>query len=127
MPVIHAATTCVDCEGLAIKDRHSRHPRVWRHYGLDGNAEYVAVQEQHGTERLVLCCRGNAFFHGQPTQKCADVGRTQLLRMSKTVKRDVPSNPMDIRIFGASTVMARPDLGANLIHQPDRSLRLTGA
>lgn len=50
----------------------------------DLDLQQLLVQEDHGVQRLVLCCSGDIAFHGQMTEKRADgIGpRAEGLRQS---------------------------------------------
>ena len=62
-------------------------------------SERIAVEEQQGTEGLVLGGGGDLLLHGEVRQKRLDVCASHILGMACVVEENVPFDPGDIRLL----------------------------
>ena len=77
------------------------------------DAKHVAVQEQQGTQSLVLRGRRNLVANRERRQEFGDLARSHLCRMALAVKEDVPLGPVHIRLLNTTAEMASSYGGAN--------------
>jgi hypothetical protein len=84
------------------------------------DAEHLAIEEQQCRQRLVLRTRRHVARDGQVREECLDFGPAHVARMALVVEQDEPAYPADVRSFGASAVMFRPDAVANGVEQAGR-------
>ena len=84
------------------------------------DAEHVAVQEQQGTQGLVLRGRRNLVADRERRQEFGDLGRAHLRRMAFAVEEDVPFGPVHIRLLGTTAEMASPHGVMNSVEEAGR-------
>ena len=60
---------------------------------------HLAVEEDHGIERLILSGCGDLLVNGQMFKESADVGCLQSRRFAPAVKGDVAPDPGDVGLF----------------------------
>ena len=67
--------------------------------------EHLAVQEQQGTEGLVLGRGSDLLIYGQVGEKGLDLGAAHLVGVPFIVEQDVAPDPVHVRVFGADGVV----------------------
>jgi hypothetical protein len=82
---------------------------------LDG--EYGLVEKQHGAERLVLRGGTDLSLDRELREKRRNVQGTQGRGVLLPVEHDVPTNPVDVRLFRPRAVMPRPNRLPHLIEK----------
>jgi len=90
------------------------------------HVQYAPIQEQQGTERLVLGRGGNAPIRREPGEKSGDLRCTHVRWMALPVK-DESANPIYISALGSATVMLRANRLTNAIKELWRAGRCNGA
>ncbi len=66
-----------------------------------GAAEDVAIEEDDGTEGLVLSGGGSATLHREIIEECSEVGRAEVARVAATMVADEGPDPVGVRLLGA--------------------------
>jgi hypothetical protein len=89
--------------------------------GID--LEDFLVQEEDGTEGLVLGRGADVALDGQVRQEAVDLGRAHLQRVPIAVEEDEAAHPGNVGLLGAQAAMAQPNGGA----QPIQEFRLLPA
>lgn len=84
-------------------------------------AEDVAIQEEHGLERLVLRGRRDAALLSEPCQERRNLGDAHRARVALAREHDIAPYPSDVRFFGAATVLAQSHFLADPVEQPGDS------
>jgi hypothetical protein len=77
----------------------------------------LAVEKQQGIEGLVLSRGRDVFIDGEVRKKGAYCVGIQFARMSLTVKKDVPLDPIAIGFLGADTEAPEASDVGDLIEQ----------
>jgi len=90
------------------------------------HVQYAPIQEQQGTERLVLGRGGNAPIRREPGEKSGDLRCTHVRWMALPVKDDESANPIYISALGSATVMLRANRLTNAIKELWRAGRCNG-
>ena len=89
--------------------------------GLDGSFqvlfEHVAIEEQQGAERLVLCGGSDVLLHGQVGEEGFDFRDAHVARVLFMVEQDVAPDPADVGLFGADRVVFEADGVADLVEE----------
>jgi hypothetical protein len=81
------------------------------------HAEHVSIQEEQGTECLVLGGRGDLVSYGERGQECRDLGRPHLGRMPLAVEEDEPPDPVNVGFLGPATVVPGADRLADAVQE----------
>jgi len=81
------------------------------------DAEHLAIEKEQGTQSLVLGRGRHLVVNGKGGQECRDLGGAQLSRVALAVEEDVPLDPMDVGLLGATTVVSGADGLADLIEK----------
>jgi len=84
----------------------------------------MLIQENNGTQCLILRRGSDAFFCSQMRQKGADLPFTHLARVPLPMEQNVLANPMHVRLFRAPAIMLRPDGSAHLVQKPGLASRV---
>lgn len=74
----------------------------------DLSVKQIPVQEQDGAQRLRVSGSAHALFQRQVIEKVIDLCRSQFIRLPWVVERDEPSNPIAIRLLGATAIVSAP-------------------
>jgi hypothetical protein len=80
-------------------------------------AEHLAIEKEQSAQSLVLGGGRHFVVNGKRGQERCDLGGAQLSRVALTVEEDVPLDPVDVRLLGATTVVPRADGQADLIEK----------
>ena len=109
------------CMGLGLGQDHGQparplgtgdalHPR-------QPDAQDLPVQEEDGSQRLVLGGGGDVAIACQGGQEGHDVFRSQLPRMPPAVEEDVPAHPIGVGPLRAQAVVAETDALAQAVEK----------
>ena len=97
--------------GLLARHHHGDVVRLARPDDItqvpDVEPEDVAVQEQHGGERLVLSRRAELLLDREVRQELVDLGLGHVLGVPHLVEPDEALHPHDVGRLGARTVVTR--------------------
>ena len=83
----------------------------------DVDAQHLAVQEQQGTQGLVVGGRRHLALVGQHAQERLDLRRPHVARMPQTMPTDEKPHPIRIQLFGAEAIVHIANPLPNLVHQ----------
>lgn len=75
------------------------------------------MEEQDRAERLVLGGGSDVPFDGQGAEEASDLGRPHLRGVALVVEEDVPPDPRDVGVLGASAVVASAKSATDAIEQ----------
>jgi len=75
----------------------------------------LAVEEQEGTEGLVLYRGSDVFFDREVGEKAFDLGSAHLGRMAHVVEIDVALDPADVGLLGTVGIVFEADGITDLI------------
>ena len=81
------------------------------------HVEDLAIQEQQRVQRLVLRRCRDVVANGERREKRGDFRGAHLGGMPLAVEKDVSLDPVDVRLLGATAVVARPDGVTNPVEQ----------
>jgi len=103
--------------------QHDRNPpRLARSHETfelpDVAAEDVAAQEHERVQRLVLRGRSHLAVDREVIEEGRDLAGAHLVGVTLAVEQDEPASPVDVRLFRARAVVAKPDCPAYAIEQP---------
>ena len=76
---------------------------------FDLDIEYVAVEEEDGTESLLLGGCGDIFFNGKMGEEGLDLFDSHVFGVSFVVEEDVAFDPFLVGLFGAEGVVFEAD------------------
>src|SRR5882724_1926770 len=79
--------------------------------------EYLLVKKQQRTESLILSRCGDALLDSEMSEKCGDFFLAHFVWMAFAMKKNVTSNPIDVRLFGADRIMLNSQMPADAVEQ----------
>jgi len=85
--------------------------------GVNLFVEDFAVEEENGTEGLVLGGGGDVPFHGQVGQEGLDFGGAHLGGVAFAAEEDEAAHPVHVGLFGAVGIMLEPEDFPELVQQ----------
>jgi hypothetical protein len=77
--------------------------------------EHLTIEEEKGTEGLVLCRSSDAFLDGQVGEKGFDLGSAHFGRSTHIVEVDVALDPADVGLLRAIGIVFEADGITDLI------------
>src|SRR5438045_5575934 len=91
----------------ALDHREPRRTPRWHDAGdpRQGNLQRALVEKRDRGECEILCRGGHAFLDYQMREEHSDLVHSHVLRMAPVVESDIPHNPRDIRLLGATAVV----------------------
>lgn len=81
------------------------------------DTEDLAVEEEEGAEGLVLGGGGDVALNGEVCEEAPDVIGAEVARVAQVVEVDVAADPADVGLFGAVTVVAGAQGGAEGVEE----------
>ena len=82
--------------------------------------QHVAVQEEQRAQRLVLSRGGHLALDRERAEELGDLRRAHVDWISLAVEEDVSTDPRDVRLLGAATVVAGAQGAANTVEETGR-------
>ena len=79
--------------------------------------QHLAVEEQKGTEGLMLGGGSDILFDGQMGEERFDFGRPHLVRVAFAMEQDKAPDPVHGGVFGADGVVLKAQGVADLVEQ----------
>ncbi len=82
---------------------------------IEFSVEYLLVKKQQRTESLILSRCGDALLHSEMSEKFGDFVLAHFVRMAFAMKKNVTSNPIHVRLFGANRIMLNAQVPADAV------------
>jgi hypothetical protein len=89
--------------------------------------EDLLIEKKQGAQRLILGGSSYLSFNGKVAKEGGDVRFAHFVGVALAMKEDETSNPVDVRLFGAQTVMLDPQMPADSVEQFGRWSRGNGS
>jgi hypothetical protein len=77
----------------------------------------VAIEEEEGTEGLVLGGGGDVFFDGEVGEEGFDFGDAHVSGVPFVMEEDVAAYPLDVGLFGLVGVVFKSEGVADLVEE----------